>query len=181
MNNHNNHLLEVLTREGVLINVSVRYWRAAKKLKPEDLGLDPDNVTERLISLGHKKLLPKEKLEAFALIESRAHALVEASTFPFLDGLGHFLPNAKLQELTGKPSRRSWANTPNCGSKPQPSGSRPPAAWSVTPNGSSPPLRRRFRPRPKWNTPLALPFSCSKSACLRALIWPWSASGNNRR
>jgi hypothetical protein len=105
MNNHNNHLLEVLTREGVLINVSVRYWRAAKKLKPEDLGLDPDNVTERLISLGHKKLLPKEKLEAFALIESRAHALVEASTFPFLDGLGHFLPNAKLQEVTGKLNR----------------------------------------------------------------------------
>ena len=25
-------LLDALTREGVLINVSVRYWRAAKKL-----------------------------------------------------------------------------------------------------------------------------------------------------
>ncbi len=46
-----NHLLEVLTREGVLINVSVRYWRAAKKLRPEDLGLAPDRVTDRLISL----------------------------------------------------------------------------------------------------------------------------------
>ena len=101
MNNDNNgQLLDVLTREGVLINVSVRYWRATKKLNPEDLGLNPDNVTERLISLGHKKLLPKEKLQAFALIESRAHALVEGSTFPFLNGLGHFLPNTKLQEVT---------------------------------------------------------------------------------
>ena len=36
MNNHD--LLRVLTREGVLINVSVRYWRGCKKLKPEDLG-----------------------------------------------------------------------------------------------------------------------------------------------
>jgi hypothetical protein len=34
---HNNDLLSVLTREGVLIKVSVRYWRGTKKLKPEDL------------------------------------------------------------------------------------------------------------------------------------------------
>ncbi len=100
--NHNNHLLDVLTREGVLINVSVRYWRATKKLTPEDLGLNPDDITDRLISLGHKRLLPRDKLEAFALIETRAHALVQANTFPFLGGLGHFLPNAKLQELTSK-------------------------------------------------------------------------------
>lgn len=97
-----NHLLDVLTREGVLVEVSVRYWRATKKLNPEDLGLDPDRVTERLISLGHKKLLPKERLQSFTLIESRAHALVDASTFPFLNGLGHFLPNAKLEEATVK-------------------------------------------------------------------------------
>ena len=97
-----NQLLEVLTREGVLINVSVRYWRATKKLNAEDLGLDPERVTERLISLGHKNLLPKEALEAFALVESRAHALVEASTFPFLNGLSRFLPNAKLQAVLDK-------------------------------------------------------------------------------
>jgi Protein of unknown function (DUF3150) len=100
--NHNGQLLEALTREGVLINVSVRYWRATKKLNAEDLGLDPDNVSQRLISLGHKRLLPKEALAPFAVLESRAHALVEASTFPFLNGLGHFLPNAKLEEMTQK-------------------------------------------------------------------------------
>jgi len=100
MNTENHQqLLDVLTREGVLIHATVRYWRATKKLKPEDLGLDPDKVTDRLISLGHKKLLPKEALEPFALIESRTHALVEASTFPFLKGLSRFLPNAKLQEV----------------------------------------------------------------------------------
>ena len=85
--NNNNHLLDALTREGVLISVSVRYWRATRKLNPEDLGLNPDNVTERLISLGHKKLLPREALERFALVESRAHSLIESSTFPFLNGL----------------------------------------------------------------------------------------------
>ncbi|MBE0542250.1 MAG: hypothetical protein IH623_12755 [Verrucomicrobia bacterium] len=37
-----------------------------------------------------------------ALVESRAHSLVEANTFPFLNGLAHFVPNAKLGEVTGK-------------------------------------------------------------------------------
>ena len=97
-----NTLLQTLTREGVLLSVSVRYWRAHKKLRPEDLGLEPDQVSARLISLGHKRLLPQEATAALALVESRAHALVEANTFPFLNGLAHFLPNAKLAEVTGK-------------------------------------------------------------------------------
>lgn len=95
-----NNLIDVLSREGVLISVSCRYWRAAKKLQAADLGLDPDDVAERLISLGHKRLLPKDALAAFALIESRAHALVESSTFPFLNNVARFLPNAKLAEVT---------------------------------------------------------------------------------
>ena len=99
---HLSAIVDALTREGVLINVSVRYWRATKKLNAEDLGLDPESVETRLISLGHKNLIPRESLQTFALIEGRTHALVEGSTFPFLNGLGHFLPNARLQETTDK-------------------------------------------------------------------------------
>src|SRR5688572_30213730 len=101
MEQHND-LLSVLTREGVLIKVSVRYWRGTKKLKPEDLGLKQDDVSDRLISLGHKRLLPKDALSDLALVEGRAHALVETNTFPFLNGLGHFLLNTRLQEVTTK-------------------------------------------------------------------------------
>jgi len=100
--NSEQNLLNVLTREGVLIKVSVRFWRGTKKLKPEDIGLDPGDLSDRLISLGHKRLLPKEALSGLALVEGRAHALVEANTFPFLNGLAHFLPNAKLGEVTEK-------------------------------------------------------------------------------
>ncbi len=96
-----NTFLDALTQKGVLIDVSVRYWRARKKLRPEDLGLKPDAVDERLFSLGHKKLLPKEALQKLALIEGRAHAMVEANTFPFLGGVAHYLPNAKLDEVAG--------------------------------------------------------------------------------
>src|SRR4051794_26273790 len=98
----NNNLLSVLTREGVLIKVSVRYWRGCKKLKAEDLGLKKADVSDRLIHLGHKRLLPKDTLQSLSVVESRAHALVELNTFPFLNGLGHFLPNPRLQEVTDK-------------------------------------------------------------------------------
>jgi hypothetical protein len=82
--------------------VSVRYWRGTKKLRPEDLGLKEDDVSDRLISLGHKRLLPKDALAGLALVEGRAHALVESGTFPFLNGVAHFLPNARLEEVTRK-------------------------------------------------------------------------------
>ncbi len=101
-NNNTTPLLGVLTREGVLINVSVRYWRGQKKLRPEDIGLDSDNVSDRLISLGHKRLVPREATSALALVESRTHALIDSNTFPFLNGLGHFLPNAKLAEVSSR-------------------------------------------------------------------------------
>jgi hypothetical protein len=97
-----NNLLAALTREGVLIKASVRYWRGCKKLKPEDIGLKWEDLSEQLISLGHKRLLPKDALAGLALIEGRTHSLVENSTFPFLNGVGHFLPNTKLSEVTAK-------------------------------------------------------------------------------
>lgn len=93
-----NTFLDALTRKGVLISVSVRYWRARKKLAPEDLGLEPDSVDDRLFSLGHKRLLPKEAMQQLALVENRAHALVEAATFPFLGGIARYLPNPKLED-----------------------------------------------------------------------------------
>lgn len=101
-NQPNNQLLNVLKREGVLINVSIRYWRGCKKLNPEDIGLNSDNLSDRLISLGHKRLLPKDTLASLNLIEGRAHALIDGNTFPFLNGMGHFLPNAKLEEVMQK-------------------------------------------------------------------------------
>jgi hypothetical protein len=101
-NNNHDHLLSILTREGVLIKVSIHFWRGCKKLRPEDIGLEKKNLSDQLISLGHKRLLPKDALAGLSVIEGRAHALIEGNTFPFLNGLGHFLPNTKLAEITEK-------------------------------------------------------------------------------
>ena len=99
-NDYNLPLLEAVCRRGVLCATSVRYWRGCKKLKPEDLGLDPAHVSDRLIQLGQKRLVPREALKAFALIESRAHSLVEQASFPFLGGIARFVPNPRLGDLT---------------------------------------------------------------------------------
>jgi len=97
---YNLPLLEAVCRRGVLIATTVRYWRGCKRLKAEDLGLDPAHLSDRLIQLGHKRLVPREALAAFSLIESRSHSLVEAASFPFLGGIARFVPNPKLAGLT---------------------------------------------------------------------------------
>lgn len=97
---YNLPLLEAVCRRGVLCTTSVRYWRGCKRLKAEDLGLDPAKVSDRLIQLGHKRLIPREALSAFALVESRAHSLVESASFPFLGGIARFVPNPRLGSLT---------------------------------------------------------------------------------
>lgn len=106
MNSSNNSqtttLLDAVCRRGVLVATSVRYWRGCKKLSPEDLGLDPAHVSDRLIQLGHKRLIPRDALQAFALIESRVQATAESSSFPFLGGIGRFVPNPRLGDLTDK-------------------------------------------------------------------------------
>jgi len=59
-------------------------------------------VSDRLIQLGHKRLIPREALSKFALIESRAHALVESASFPFLGGIARFVPNPRLATVVEK-------------------------------------------------------------------------------
>jgi len=96
----NRNILDALGQEGVLANVSVRYWRAAKKLEAADLGLNESQIAERLIILGHKRLLPRDALARFALIEGRAHAAIEKNSFLFLGGIARYVPNRNLERLT---------------------------------------------------------------------------------
>lgn len=95
-NNSSIPLLEAVCKRGVLISTSIRYWRGCKRLNAEDLGLDPNQVSDRLIQLGHKRLIAREALSDFSLIESRTHATVEGSSFPFLGGIARFVPNPRL-------------------------------------------------------------------------------------
>ncbi len=109
-----NPLLDAVCQRGVLVSTSIRYWRGCKRLKPEDLGLDASRVSDRLIQLGHKRLIPRDALSDFALIESRAHAMVEGSSFPFLGGIAASFRTHGLVKSpatltrSGASSRKHW-------------------------------------------------------------------------
>jgi hypothetical protein len=102
MNSNSNPLLDAVCQRGVLITTSVRYWRGCKRLKPEDIGLEASKVSERLIRLGQKRLIPRDALSDFALIESRTHATVDGASFPFLGGIARFVPNPRIVEVTNR-------------------------------------------------------------------------------
>ncbi len=92
-------LLDALCRRGVICVTTVRYWRGCKKLRAEDLGLSSDQIDDRLFQLGQKRLVPREALSRFALLESRVNAAVESASFPFLNGMGRFVPATNIESL----------------------------------------------------------------------------------
>ena len=101
------NFLDLLKEAGVLVSHHYTWLRGNKPLTPEDLGLDPKVVRKGHIKLGHLKLLAPEVfggedvMADFKLIESRLNAIIQMSTFSFLD-VARFAPNAVLPELLAK-------------------------------------------------------------------------------
>ena len=86
----NTDLLAMLTREGVLINASVRYPRFHKKLNAADLGLDTSQL--RLVRT------TRHQVEAGA----RLRMSVEASLAGRVDGVAH-IGSSSVTGLLAKP------------------------------------------------------------------------------
>lgn len=77
--------------QGVIALSTVRIWRAARMLKAADLGLPENSVNDQLVSLGHKKLVLKERLQELLRIESRVNAMLASVGFSFMGAL-RFIP-----------------------------------------------------------------------------------------
>jgi len=84
--------------DGVLVDVDVSFWSAAKALTPEDLGLKPEEVAEAY-KLGRKMLIPEEIIREFRNIESKARRTVEVNSFPFPIGNARFVPKRKFADV----------------------------------------------------------------------------------
>lgn len=82
--------------DGYLVDIDVSFWSAAKKLTEDDVGLD--NVSEAY-TLGKKHLIPREVIQSFRRIESRARALIDNSTFHFPIGNARFIPKRKFSKV----------------------------------------------------------------------------------
>ena len=68
-----------LYKAGVVADLSFSIWGAATQLKAEDLGLE--NIPKDKISLGHKRLSKKERLESIWSIRQKACNVLIKNSF----------------------------------------------------------------------------------------------------
>ena len=70
-----------LMREGVLVSLHIGRWRAKTRLSWHDLGIEleeeADRELQKIVDLGHKKLLPASLLKELDAIESAARKWLE--------------------------------------------------------------------------------------------------------
>lgn len=87
--------------DGVLMQIHVSFWSGAKILKPEDLGLKPEQIAEAY-KLGRKMLVPAEVIRNFRRIEGQARRLVEENSFSFPIGNAAFVTRASFAKIQKK-------------------------------------------------------------------------------
>jgi hypothetical protein len=92
----NDTTIQNLFNDGYLVDLNVSYWSAARKLREEDMGL---NDVSEAFSLGKKLLIPYNVMHEFKLIESRARALIDKSSFRFPIGSARFIPKRKFVKV----------------------------------------------------------------------------------
>lgn len=90
---------DALQQEGCLVELRVSKWSGRAPLEPDDLGLPPGVVDDRLHHLGRRQLVPKERLDVLAKLEARARTRVANSSYEFPIGGGRFVPAAALGAL----------------------------------------------------------------------------------
>jgi len=90
-----------LMQKGLIVQLSLRRWRASAKLTADDLGIkfindESNNFSRRYLYLGQQLLLPPEELQEFIALETRARTLLK--TMSFETPWGRFIPDSALGE-----------------------------------------------------------------------------------
>jgi hypothetical protein len=83
------------------MQVYVSFWSGAKALRPEDLGLKPEQIAETY-KLGKKMLVPEEVIRNFRRIEGQARRLVEENSHPFPIGNASFVTKRSFAKINKK-------------------------------------------------------------------------------
>lgn len=88
-----------LMRQGVIVELHIRRWRAKSRLTMDDLGLPNDDAAEfsDLMKLGEKSLLPTKYIRRADSIESAARQWIESNSFETF--WGRFIPCTKYEEF----------------------------------------------------------------------------------
>lgn len=87
-----------LFKDGILVQVHVRFWSGQRGLTPADLGLDPNTVSKAFV-LGRKYLVDETHIREFRVRDGRARRIVDESGFSFPIGNARFVPRARLDKV----------------------------------------------------------------------------------
>jgi hypothetical protein len=87
--------------DGILMQIHVSFWSGARILRPEDLGLKPEQVATAY-KLGRKMLIPEEVIRNFRRIEGQARRLIEEKSYEFPFGNARFVPRRVFAKVTTK-------------------------------------------------------------------------------
>ena len=87
--------------DGVLMQIHVSFWSGARILRPEDLGLKPEQVATAY-KLGRKMLVPEEVIRNFRRIEGQARRIVEENSHHFPIGSANFVTRKSFAKITKK-------------------------------------------------------------------------------
>jgi hypothetical protein len=78
--------MDVVTKvmqAGCICDLKISYYPGQVKLSPGDLGLKEEDLPEELYSLGKKRLIPRERVNRFKRIESRARRILADTSWEF--------------------------------------------------------------------------------------------------
>jgi len=74
----------VLSNKGLVVSLSIRWFKGQRKLTAEDLDLEKQSEAaefQKLFSLGQKSIIPKEVFNEFHRMETRARSLLDKYSF----------------------------------------------------------------------------------------------------
>jgi len=87
-----------LFKSGILVQVHVRMWTGQRALTPEDLGLDPNSVSNAFV-LGRKYLIDEELIRVFRTLDGQARRIVDENGFSFPIGNARFIPRTRIDTV----------------------------------------------------------------------------------
>jgi hypothetical protein len=94
--------MDVVTRvmeAGCICDLKISYYAGQVKLQPEDLGLDEDDLPEELYALGKRRLIPRDRVNRFKRIESKARRVLASTSWTFpATGCGRFVVATYINE-----------------------------------------------------------------------------------
>lgn len=90
-----------LMEKGIVVNIDIKRWRANSKINPDEVGIDQTNneftkYEEKYMTLGYKKLLPKNVLKEIAKIEGKARKNLKDRSIKTV--WGYFVPHTSFVE-----------------------------------------------------------------------------------